>query len=95
MMRFTVVWDQELDDAIANAWMSGDTAMRGTLTAISDWLDRHLVVDPDIKGRPGPEELERTIEVPLSVSSARVEAIYRVFSDDRLVRVRRLVFRVE
>ena len=77
MIRFTVVWDQELDDAIANAWIAGDAEIRRTLTAFSDWLDRHLVVDPDIKGEPGLEELERTIQVPLSVSSARVQAIYR------------------
>ena len=31
MMRFTVVWEQELDDAVANAWIAGDTEIRRTL----------------------------------------------------------------
>lgn len=74
MIRYTVVWDRELDDAVANAWIDGDAAMRRTLTAISDWLDRNLAVDPDTKGEPRTEDAVRTIQVPLSISSARVEA---------------------
>ena len=93
MIRYTVVWDPELDHAFTNAWTASDSRMRTTLTAISNWLDAQLAENPDKKGRSRSADAARIIEVPLSVSSVRVEATYHVFPDDRLVRLDRLVFR--
>jgi hypothetical protein len=92
MIRYTVVWDPELDHAIANAWLAGDSRMRRVLTAISNWLDAQLAETPAEKGQPHSGDVGRVIEVPLSISSVRVEAVYHVFPDDRLVRLVRLVF---
>ena len=94
MTRYTVVWDPELENAFASAWIAGDSKMRSTLTAISDWLDAQLAEDPEVKGWPRPDLAARTVDVPLSISSARVEATYKVLPADRLVRVTRLVFRI-
>jgi hypothetical protein len=52
-----------------------------------------LAVDPGNKGLRHADLDARTIHVPLSDSSAQVEATYQVFPADRLVRVIRLVFR--
>jgi hypothetical protein len=90
MTRYTVVWDADVEAALANAWIAGDSAMRSTLTAIADWIDAYLAEAPDIKGEPLPELSARMVSVPLSIAPARVEA---TFPDDRLVRVTRLVFR--
>ena len=93
MIRYTVVWDPELDDSFNNAWIDSDSQMRSALTAISNWLDAELAENPDKKGQPRSTDAARVIELPLSVSSVRVEAIYHVFPDDRLVRLNQLVFR--
>jgi hypothetical protein len=93
MTRYTVVWDTDVELALAGAWVEGDSRMRATLTAIADWVDTYLAEDPGLKGQPLPELSARKIAVLFSVSPARVEATYQVFPDDRLVRVTRLVFR--
>jgi hypothetical protein len=79
--------------ALANAWVAGDPTMRSALTAIADWVDNYLAEDPNLKGHNLPEHSARTVAVPFSIATARVEAIFQVFPDDRLVRVTRLVFR--
>jgi hypothetical protein len=93
MTRYTVVWDTDVEASLANAWIAGNSAMRFALTAIADWIDTSLSEDPDLKGQPLPEISVRTMNVPLSISTARVEVTYQVFPDDRLVRVVRIVFR--
>jgi hypothetical protein len=92
MKPYTVVWDPELDRAFMDAWIDSDSRMRATLTAVSNWLDVQLGEDPDKKGRSRSSDAARIIEVPLSVSSVRVEAIYHILPDDRLVRLDRLIF---
>jgi hypothetical protein len=93
MTRYTVVWDTDVEAALANAWIAGDSAMRSSLTAIADWIDTSLCEDPDIKGQALPEHSARKIGVPLSITTAKVEVTYQVFPDDRQARVTRVVFR--
>jgi len=93
MTRYTVVWDKDVETALANAWLLGDSQIRSTLTSIADWLDAQLAEDAEIKGQTFSEPSVRTIDVPLSIATARVEATYQVFADDRVVRLTRLVFR--
>ena len=93
MTRYTVVWDTDVEAALANAWILGDSNIRSTLTAIANWIDSSLAEDAEMKGRALSHVLERTIDVPLSIPSAHVSAIYQVFADDRIVRLTRLVIR--
>jgi hypothetical protein len=93
MTRYTVVWDADVDVALTNAWIAGNSKIRSTLTSIADWVDRYLAEDADVKGQPLPELSARMVAVPLSITPARVEATFQVFPDDRMVRVTRLVFR--
>jgi hypothetical protein len=95
MTRYTVVWDVDVETALASAWIAGDPTMRSTLTAIANWVDAYLSQDVDDKGESLPEFSARVVTVPLSIAPARVEATFQVFPDDRLVRVTRLVFRGE
>lgn len=93
MTRYTVVWDAELQTAVTYWWLAGDSNMRSVLTAIADWVDTYLAVDADLKGQAMPEEAARTIAVPISVATARVDVTFEVLPNDRLVRVKRFVFR--
>jgi hypothetical protein len=92
MTRYTVVWDTELERAVTHWWLAGDSHVRSTLTAIADWVDTYLAVDADIKGQIMPEEAARTIAVPISITTVRVNVTFDVLPEDRLVRVKRLVF---
>jgi hypothetical protein len=67
--------------------------MRSILTAIADWVDTYLTEDADVKGRAAPMEASRTITVPTSIATAHVDITFDVFPEDRLVRVKRFVFR--
>ena len=91
MTRYTVVWDKEVEDPFMNAWFAADSHRRAVLTAIANWIDRELAVDPGIKGRPQP--VGRVIEVTLPNSTTRVSVTYRVFPEDRQVRLTLLVIR--
>lgn len=93
MIRYTVVWDADIESSLANAWIAGDSKLRASLTAIADWIDKNLAEDPHIKGEPRPELSARMIDIPIFSSPARVVATYQVMPDDRLVRVIQLVFR--
>jgi hypothetical protein len=70
MMRCTVVWDPEAENALAETWIVGDSNLRSALAAIADWLDKNLSEDPDSKGQFLPERSARIIAVPVSVASA-------------------------
>ena len=45
-MRSTVVWVEEAEEKLANAWMN-DPGHAG-ITAASDWIDRTLLTNPKI-----------------------------------------------
>jgi hypothetical protein len=93
MTKYTIVWDTELERAVAHWWLVGDSSMRSILTAIADWVDAYLTEDADVKGRAVPMEAARTITVPTSIATAYVDVTFEVVPEDRLVRVKRFVFR--
>jgi hypothetical protein len=76
MTRYTVVWDEDVEDPFINAWVAGDSQMRSTLTEIANWVDANLAADPDRKGQPSSDKSARVIVVPLANSSARVSVAY-------------------
>jgi hypothetical protein len=51
MIRFTVTWDQDVEGPFIDAWVSGNSQMRGTLTEIANWVDTQLTEHPAAKGK--------------------------------------------
>lgn len=52
MMRYTIVWDYEVELSLAKAWVAGDSQMRAVLTEIADWIDTSLGKSAEHKGQP-------------------------------------------
>ncbi len=92
-MRFTDVWDNEVETSFVRTWVAADLKLRATLTEAANWVDANLSVDPESKGQSRPDLGARIIAVPLPSSPALVSVSYEVWTDDRLVHVIRLTFR--
>jgi hypothetical protein len=87
MTRYTVVWEPEFHADFIRVWIAADSTLRAALTCASDWIDRHLVVDPDRQGRPSEfDPACRTILVP-DTGEHSIVVLYRVRPDDRQVDV--------
>jgi hypothetical protein len=93
MIRYTVVWDTDVEVPYVNAWLAGDAHLRAMLTNIANWVDANLAEDAHIKGQALPEQSARVIDVPIAGTAAHITAIFRALPDDRIVRVTRFVFR--
>jgi hypothetical protein len=61
------------------------------LTEIANWVDTTLAEDADRKGMARDDLAARVLTVCGANSSARFAVSYRVFPDDRLVRIVRMV----
>jgi len=92
MTRYTVLWDADIEVQFVSAWLAGDSRTRATLTEIANWVDKNLAEDPNQKGQPRHDLSARILAVPTASSAARVSVIFQVLSEDRQVRVVRLVF---
>lgn len=92
-MRFTVIWDNEVETSFVRTWVAADSQMRATLTEVANWVDTNLSVGPESKGQSRPDLGARIVAVPLLNSPALVSVSYEVWTDDRLVHVIRLTFR--
>jgi hypothetical protein len=93
MTRYTVVWDKEVEELLLNAWLAADSQRRAILTSISDWIDSELAIDPEIKGHSLSDSEGRIVEASVSNSNLRASVTYRVFPQDRQVRITLLVIR--
>ena len=93
MTRFTVVWDSDLENALANTWMAGDSKLRLALTEVADWIDSNLVEDHTSKVSRSLtlQRASSTCHFPFHMRESKRPT--KSFPDDRLVRVTRLVFR--
>lgn len=89
MIRYTVVWDNDVESAFAEEWLKGDSSRRSLLTEFADKVDSLLSADPESKGMPIPDSL-RILAVPLSESTVRSSVAYQIEQQDCLVRVVRL-----
>lgn len=94
MIRYTVVWDADVEVPFTNAWIAGDARLRAILSGVANWVDANLMEDAHDKGQTLADQSVRIIEVPIIDTEAHISAIYRVSTDDRIVRVTRFVFRV-
>jgi hypothetical protein len=92
MIRYTVVWNAEVEAAFIHAWVHSDSRVRAILTDIANWVDETLAQDAHVKGQPA-EEGARVLAVPASHSDANVSVTFEVATDDRQVRIIRLAFR--
>jgi|GEM_PF-3680905 len=94
MTRYTVLWDEDVQSHYIQAWSAGDSDTREVLTEIADWVDKNLIEDPDRRGFARPDLSVRIAVVPLASFAARVSVTFQVLSEDRQVRVVRLIFRL-
>jgi hypothetical protein len=77
-MRYTVVWNPSAETELAAIWtLSID---RQAVTASSNTIDEALRIDPLLRGETHRGSIRAIVEPPLIVT-------YRVFEDDRIVRV--------
>ena len=86
MTRFTVVWDSDLEAEFIRFWTDADSNLRALLTHASNWLDDRLSHAPESLGQSVEGEPYRIVIVP-GTQSPRVEIIYLVLPEDRLVRI--------
>jgi hypothetical protein len=85
-VRYTVTWEQELRDQMAERWIAAPSHERQRLTEISDRIDCALRFAPQYRGRrlTGPPHF-RIWRVPRIVPPALV--IFEVRANDRIVNV--------
>ncbi|MDX1948582.1 MAG: hypothetical protein SFU86_24560 [Pirellulaceae bacterium] len=91
MIRFTVVWDAVVEAHFLQAWLESDAATRAILSEVATTIDRTLAVDAHTKG-----ELQANPQVRgevIQVAKASISVFYEVETEERIVRVVRLVFR--
>jgi hypothetical protein len=93
MIRYTVVWDADVEVPFTYSWIAGDARLRAILTNIANWVDTNLAEDAHVKGQALPEQSARVIEIPVPGTDAQISAIFRASPDDRMVRVTRFIFR--
>ena len=85
MIRFTVVWEWELQADFIRTWIDADSRLRAALTQASNWIDRNLCTDPERLGRPSAVDPTcRAIHVP-DAGDFSIVALYRVRHEDRQV----------
>jgi len=77
-MRFTVVWTKAAEAQLASIWIN--SLDRSAVTAASDAIDVALRTDPVLRGETLTSATRVQIEEPLFVK-------YRVYEDDRIVKV--------
>ena len=76
-MRYTVVWNQDVQDELGQLWI--DSGNKKGIAQAADRIDWELMNSPADKGEPFGDRFH-IIEVPLQI-------IYQVSEDDRLVTV--------
>jgi hypothetical protein len=91
MIRYTVVWDPDVESQFISDWIDASSSVRAMLTEIANWMDTMLAEDPDRKGVVRDDLAARVLTVAAANSSARVAVTYRASPDDRLVRIVRMV----
>jgi len=91
MKRYTVIWDNAVESNFLDAWVKSDSCSRAALTELAGTIDRALAVNADVQGEEHPAEGTRAVDV--RVAAAKVTVFNKVFVDDRVTRVTRLVFR--
>jgi len=78
-MNYRVEWTSEAENDLATLWNAA--ADRNAVTTASEWLDRHLALDPLHFGEPWASSVHRiAIRDPIGVE-------YEVIEDDKLALV--------
>ena len=95
MMRFTVLWDKDVEEAYLSHWIEGDSRKRAILTELANGVDSQLAENPENKGQLHSDLNVRILAVPVASSPIRVSVSFKVSSKDRCVNVIRLTLRGE
>lgn len=82
MTRFTVTWDDEAINDLADIWMQATDP--AAVTTASDIVDRTLRLDADCQGKEVQEGLRYLIVSPLRV-------LFEVWPEDRHAKVLRVL----
>lgn len=89
-MRFTVVWERDVQQPFIDQWVNASSGERARLTAAADLIDRELAAAPDSYGRALPWEPGARVWILPSIDPP-ITVVYRVSHADRVVRVVRLL----
>jgi hypothetical protein len=46
MTRHTVAWDDDVEAAFIETWLTADSTLRADLREIANWLDASLIYEP-------------------------------------------------
>ncbi|MGE5193676.1 MAG: type II toxin-antitoxin system RelE/ParE family toxin [Deltaproteobacteria bacterium] len=77
-MKYTVVWKPAAENELAAIWNIASD--RAAATAAADAIEKSLRTDPVLRRETSTRTTRVIIEAPLIVK-------YRIFDDDRLVRI--------
>ena len=77
-MKYSVLWKKRAEDNLADIWLAAND--RDSITRAVREIDRFLKIHPHTVGATRFEEKRILIVAPLCV-------IFRVYEDDRIVRV--------
>ena len=77
-MKYTVLWLKPAEAKLADIWLAADD--REAITRAAREIDRFLNIHPHTVGETRSEEKRILIVAPLCV-------IFRVYEDDRIVRI--------
>lgn len=86
---FTVVWDEDLLQEVAQFWGDASGEIRDELTRACNDIDRTLASAPESVGRPWKNEAGHFLW-SLSGYQISIAVIYAVHSQDRITKVVRL-----
>ncbi|MGI8982381.1 MAG: hypothetical protein ACR2FY_24380 [Pirellulaceae bacterium] len=80
MIRYTVVWNKQTSDKLAELWLK-NLRVRQEITDAANDLDRRLVTQPHQVGEPFSDRSRYVVSIPLSVlfRISEVDATVRVF----------------
>lgn len=79
-MKYTVVWTQLADDALATTWMGAPSELRPVITQSVEEIERSLRIDPESIGESRDGAVRIVIKRPIVI-------LYEVYSADRAVKV--------
>jgi hypothetical protein len=91
VVRFTVVWSDDVQNDLIERWLTADSTERHWITELANLLDTVLQESPETRGVAlATEPGLRVCKLPGVEPSAFVT--FEVFPEDRTVRVTRLSF---
>lgn len=70
MIRYTVLWREEVQEDLARLWL--DSSTRQEIAAAADQIDAELLIDAHLKGEPSREGI-RLLSCPPLIARIRID----------------------